>query len=155
MRPRGRGARILLSVVVAAMTGAAVIASLMAAADAEVALRGTPATATIVETGAEQRWRRSWVIEARLSVPWPEGTQTVAWAERAVPVQGGSWADPARAPRRGDSVAVLLVPDAPPRIVPADALGGRWSWAATLAFIWLLTAGAWAARLRGRVARPA
>lgn len=144
----GRGARRVLIAAALVLTCVAGFMSLLAAVDAEIALRGVPASATVVEAGEQHRSRRSWTAEVRLAVPQPDGQALVAWAERALPVSGG-WSNPPRPPRPGDLVPVLVVPDTPPRIVPEDAVGNRFGWAAKLAFAWALTAGAWLA-LRGR-----
>jgi hypothetical protein len=140
----GRPARLLLAAGVVAVTLYAVGTTVVAAVDAEIAARGEPATGIVVEAGELRRTRTLWHAEAQLAVPRPDGTELVVWAARPLRVTG-SWADPARAPRRGDRISVLVVPDTPPRVVPADAVGGRWGWIATLAFAWTLAAAAWAA----------
>lgn|GEM_PF-6664726 len=118
--------------------------SLLAAFDADIMLRGAPATAVVVEAGEQRRSRNLWVAEVRLAVPSPGGQELVAWADRPLRVTGG-WSNPPRPPRPGDAVAVRVVPDTSARIVPVNAIGNRFGWAAKLAFAWLLAAAAWLA----------
>lgn len=151
-----RGARMLLAGAAVVMTGVAMLATLLAATDAEIAWRGMPVTAVVTEVGEERRGRNHWTAEVVLAVPRPDGTALVAPAWRAMRVRGG-WSTPPRPPRPGDRVEAYVVEDSPPRIVPANAVGTWWGWAATLAFAWVLAAGAWlataTARRRAQAAR--
>ena len=137
-----RGARFIVAGAAALATLYALFTTILAAADAEIAARGERATAIVVELGETRRDRRLWVAEVMLAVPRPGGADLVGWAARPLRVTGG-WSDPARPPRRGDRAEVFIVPDTPPRIVPANAVESRWTWLVTLGFAWLVVGGAW------------
>ncbi len=143
-RLTARGLRIVVAGAAVFATLYALFMTILAAADAEIASRGERATAIVVEVGETRRARRLWVAEVMLAVPRPGGVELLAWAARPLRVTGG-WSDPARPPRRGDRAEVFVVPDTPPRIVPANAVEGRWTWLVSLGFAWLLAGGAWIA----------
>ena len=135
-----RRRRLLLGGAVAFLAAFTLFQSLLALDDALIVLAGRPATATVVEVGAMQRSRAGLHYEVFLRVDDPDAPPLEAWADRARRVTGG-WSNPPRRPVPGDTIAVH-VDTTPPRIVPADSIGGRWGWIGTLCFGWTLTVGA-------------
>lgn len=125
------------------MVAVSLIMTLLAAAEAEIRLRGVPAVATIEEVGRAQRSKQGMRYPVRLRV---DGT--VAWAERDMLVTG-TWEHRPLRPQPGQGVEVLVVPDDPPRLVPVAALERAWEIVAGLLLSWAIALGAvWAARHR-------
>jgi hypothetical protein len=116
--------------------------TVLAAAEAEILLRGRHAVATVEEVGEERRTRQGLRYPALLRV-----ADTAAWAERPLRVTGG-WSAPPVAPRPGDRVEVFVLPDDPPRLVPVSALEGPWHWLASVGFAWIIASAAVWAGLR-------
>lgn len=137
--------RLLLGAALALVAAFTLFQSLLALDDALIVLADRRMTATVVEVGAMQRSRSGLYYEVLLQVADPGAPLLEAWADRALKVTGG-WSHPPRGPAPGDAVAVY-VDATQPRIVPADSIGGRWSWIGTLGFAWALTLGiAWVVR---------
>lgn len=141
-----RWARLLVAAAAAFALGMALVQTVLALADAAIVLEGERSLATVTELGAERRTRQSWTVEAALRAEPASGPAVTAWAERPVPIHG-SWSNPPRPPRVGDRVPIFLLQGTEPRLIPVDAVRGRWAYAAILPFAWLIAGGAaWATR---------
>ncbi len=136
------GQRRLLRAAAAAALVMAGVVTMLAAADAEVALHGRRATATVEEVGEARRSRQGIRYEAKL-----RADDIVAWADRPLRVTGG-WSAPPVVPRPGDQVAVFIMAGNAPRLVPASALEGWWEWLVAVPLAWLIAAAAISVALR-------
>jgi hypothetical protein len=132
---------ILFGAASAAMTFA-LMYTVLAAAEAEIMLRGRRTIATVEQVGEEQRSRQGVRYPLLLRVE-----EVVAWGERPLRVTGG-WSAPPVTPRPGDRVDVFVMPDDPPRFVPVGSLEGPWHWLVSVSCAWLVAAGAIWAGLR-------
>jgi hypothetical protein len=136
--------QVLLAAGMAVFAGLlAVMMTVLAVGDADVATRGVRAVAIVEEVGPERRSRQDWRVELRLRAPFA-GAEVTGWAEPPMRVTG-SWEKAPQLPLPGQGIEGYVMPDTPPRIVPVNAVGSRWSWVLTLPLYWLFAAGAaWA-----------